>query len=351
MPTLKDVAKTAGVSVCTVSRVLNGNHVAGRISQACVKKVLAAAKRVGYRPNYHARSLQTGLAQTVGLLVDRGAGEADGYGFWSKMVLGVQAEAIERGYDCLVIGKGPRDESPVQAGLRYVRERRIDCMVVPGYSYLAHSSPELHEEGVPAVLLMYRRDTPLPVVGNDAAPGIAEAVKHLAGLGHEHLLWLGPEGRADGEGAYRQKAFEAAAKKVGVTASAELYAPNENVAEDPISSGAYEAVTSLLSRKRAFTAIVCYNERAAFGVYAAAHRAGLSIPGDLSAVGFDDLHAHMAYPPMTVVSHMLAEIGRRAAAIAIEMASDAKKRKRYTKHRELLPSKLVVRASSGQAKA
>jgi DNA-binding LacI/PurR family transcriptional regulator len=333
-----------------VSRVLNGNHVQGRISPACVKKVMAAAKRVGYRPNYHARSLQTGLAHTLGLLVDAGAGEVDRHGFWSQMVLGVQAGAIACGYDVLVIGKGRRDESPVTAGLRYVRERRIDCMVVPGYSFLAHSSPELHEEGVPAVLLMYHKDTPLPVVGNDAAPGIAAAVKHLAGLGHEHLLWLGPASPADGEAARRMKAFEAATKKHKLQSSRETFAQSERKAEDPIAAGAFDAMVERLKSKRTFTGIVCYNERTAFGAYAAAHRAGLAVPGDLSVVGFDDIHAHMAHPPMTVASHMLAEIGRRAAAIAVEMAGNPKKQKRYANHREMLPSELVIRASTGRAK-
>ena len=103
--------------------------------------------------------------------------------------------------------------------------------------------------------------------------------------------------------------------------------------------------------RHSFTAVVCYSERTAFGAYAAAHRAGMRIPEDLSVVGFDDLHAHMAHPKMTVVSHMLAEAGRRAAAIAIEIAADPKKRKSYTAYRELLPSELIVRSSTGRAPA
>jgi DNA-binding LacI/PurR family transcriptional regulator len=99
------------------------------------------------------------------------------------------------------------------------------------------------------------------------------------------------------------------------------------------------------------TAVVCFDERMAFGVYAAANELGLRIPDDLSVIGFDDIHASMAYPAMTVVSHMLQQIGRSAARLALEMVGDRRAWKRLRGRRERVPATLVIRQSTGPAPA
>ena len=101
---------------------------------------------------------------------------------------------------------------------------------------------------------------------------------------------------------------------------------------------------------RRATAVVAYNEPVGFGVYAAAMELGLRIPGDLSVVSFDDVYAHMAYPPMTVVSLMMYHVGQRAVQIVMEMAGDAEASRRLRRDRYKVTCQLVLRKSTGPAR-
>jgi DNA-binding LacI/PurR family transcriptional regulator len=126
----------------------------------------------------------------------------------------------------------------------------------------------------------------------------------------------------------------------------------------PLSAGfsatirlAQEEALRLLARDKSVTGIICFNEAIAEGVYAAAAERGRRIPKDLSVVGFDDIHAHFAVPPMTVASHMLPAIGRRAAELAVSLAKRKARMQTFLGHRETIPAQLIVRESTGLARA
>ena len=340
---LKDVAEKAGVSVWTVSKVLNPGADNARISDECAKSVRAVAETLGYRPNFHARSLQTGRTHALGLVLQGSDGcDVPRDQFWSFMLRGVETRARSLGYDVLIIGpKGTRNE--IERGVEYVKEQRVDALVVPGYMSAVAYSDMLENYDVPAVLATSprpsRRHT---VVEFDPAPGIAAAVEHLAALGHRKLLWLGPD---HDDGRNRLAAFTRAARTVGVSGRVVVFKTAASGTEDFIAEG-QRAFSVQLKEKFSATGVICYNEAAALGVYAAAAESGLKIPRDLSVIGFDDIHAAMALPPMTVASHMLEEIGARAAELAVELAE--KRGKRRKPRVETVASKLVVRSSTAQ---
>jgi len=349
MASLKDVAERAGVSICTASRVLGGRYLEGRISRACAARVLEVAREIGYRPNYHARSLRRGRARAVGLLLERPTHGLDSFGFWGQMIAGVDIEARLRGYDFLVVGAGA-DDTVADAGLRYLRERRVDCLVVPGYLYFARTTPELHRRDVNAVLVEYQGRTPLPVVELDDAAGIAAAVRRLAELGHREILWLSPREARHPSVGRRREAFFRTAGELGLAAlDCPADARGDSAGPEGLVEAGHDALLAELRRGVRASAVVCYDEPRAFGAYAALAEFGLRIPEDVSVVGFDDIHARVARPPMTVVSHMLGELGRRAAALAIEMATDEKARARLCGKRVKIPAELVERGSIGPA--
>jgi LacI family transcriptional regulator len=348
---LADVAERARVSVATVSKIVNRANGWDMYSKECVERVLAAAEDLGYRPNYHARSLQTGRANALGLVTAPPEGDAGWNEFWAAAIAGADAEAMATENQFIIIGPSGR-ESGIARGLGFWQERRIDALIAP--SFIEAIYPDAcADTGAPLVLMGRSLEvSAVPCVDLDDAVGIREAVAHLAELGHRQLLWFGPDRPGDAVATGRLAACQASALEHGCEAHA-LRVPC------PATGWPTSSEEAVAWARAAFldgwqsgphgTAVVCYDERMAFGVYAAAVKLGLRIPDDLSVVGFDDIHASMAYPAMTVVSHRLQQIGRRAAALALEMVGDRKRWRSLRGHREHIPARLVIRQSTGPA--
>jgi LacI family transcriptional regulator len=237
----------------------------------------------------------------------------------------------------------------VENGLRFVRERRVDALIVPGVLCGAAELALLESADVPVVLAQFEGRTSLPVVRLDDGSGVRALVEHLVGLGHRELLWVGPAG----DGSYtrhRRAAFRQAVATHGV-AGHELdldQAPTNCPMPDAGSlNAARRAMQGLLASESrpAFTAVMCCREITALGVYAALAEAGLRIPDDISVSGYDDVLAETAWPPMTVASHMLGEIGSAAARLVMQ-ASEEGGMGALRGHVEEIESRIVVRAST-----
>lgn len=349
---LKDVADKAGVSIWTVSKVLNPAADRARISLACVRKVVKAANALGYSANYHARSLQTGRAHALGLLM----GEATNVWvnpFWAHLLGGIEAEARRLGYDVVVIGPAG-NQSDAERGINYIKTQRVDALIVPGHLSADFRNGRMESLDLPIVVAASRRKSRHWVVEVDPAPGVVEAVEYLASLGHKDLLWLEIDESRSPESIERRDAFEKAAGAAKIrTRQIAFNWSAEASSLDHVIRAARSRFLPLLKKPHSFTGVVCFNEAAALGVYAAAAELGLSIPRDLSVVGFDDLYAHVALPGMTVASHMLPEIGARAAELAVKLASGTKPLsylpENGAENRLLrVPSKLVVRSSTAK---
>ena len=352
MVRLKDVAEQAGVSIGTASKVLNGSRADLAFSADCVRRVRRAARELGYAPNYLARGLQTGRSYALGMALGA-LGRNAWSDFWSQMLGGMVGQAHALGYHCITIGAedGP---SSVHKGLRFLRERRVDGLIVPGFACPSQVPLELLEPAGPVVLINFFHETSLPSVELDGASGMAAAVRHLRDLGHRRLLWIGQPAERHPSSEERRGAFWSAVREGGLEGEEVVLpvipAAYEEVLPDVIAGSCAE----LLERWRGglgATGLICYDEGIAFGAYAALAQMGLRVPQDVSVVGFDDIYAHVAWPPMTVVSHMLGQMGSAAAEMAVQMAEDEPDAAPDAGLRRRIPAELVVRKSTGPAPA
>ncbi len=344
--TIEDVARRAKVSPGTVSKVLNPSSESGRISEACSQAVRKAALQLGYQPNYHARSLLTGKARAIGVVLNQGDAEENGAPFWAPMFNAIDTTIRASGRHVVIVG-AVDDLTDVANGLRFLNEHRVDALVIPGFVFAAHPISATMDSALPIVLTEFHGPTSLPVVNLDDAVGVVEAVTHLAQLGHRRLLWMGPPPELHRSCAVRRDAFLKAVQNLGLE-STELCLVRPRTDQEQVAA-ARASLLNFIAEHSGFTAVVCYEETAALGAYAALANAGLRVPEDVSVIGFDDIYAPVAWPPMTAISHQLQKIGRVAALRAIELASSDTARAGFQQQIEQIPSQLMIRQSTATA--
>ncbi|MGN9842129.1 LacI family DNA-binding transcriptional regulator [Nonomuraea sp. H19] len=327
--TLKDVAARAGVSVSTVSLVLNGRD-ARRVKPAIGERVRQAADELGYAPNLLARSLRTRHTKTIGLLSDMVATTP----FAGRMLKGAQEAAWQAGYVLLLIdtgGMADLEHSAIQA----LAQRNVDALI---YACMYHREIDVPEipDGLPLVVLDGR-----PLAGTadwvipDERGGARAAVEHLLAAGHRRIGFC-----TSGEDvpAARER-LETFTETLGADFDPSLVARGESGDVH----GGVRAAGELLGRRDRPTALFCFNDRMAMGAYRAARTAGLSVPGDVSIVGFDD-QEHLADaldPGLTTVALPHYEMGVWAARRALARAGSGAPGGEHA----LMPCPLVVRDS------
>jgi LacI family transcriptional regulator len=329
-PTIHDVASLAGVSVATVSRVLNEKAI---VRQETVKRVLDAAKELQYVPHGGARSLSMRQTSTVGVVLPDLHGE-----FFSEVIRGIDIAARRRGFHLLVSGSHS-DWSEMTAMALAVRGR-VDGLIVMVPDMEPDEVQARLPGGVPIVLLNCRSTTTWSIVIDNAA-GAEAMVVHLASLGHRDIAFIaGPEGNADA--AERIRGWRSGRERVGAPPRDEFLCPG-----DFSENSGYEAAYALLSAPRRPSAIFAANDAMAIGALSAVRELGLTVPGDLAVVGFDDIPiARFVSPPLTTVSVEIAELGRRAFELFMEGSEPG------TEPRlETLETHLVIRESCGAGAA
>lgn len=354
MVRLKDIAEAAEVSVGTVSKVLNGTQGDQQFGEECVERIRDAAKKLGYVPNYHARSLQTGRARALGIALSSSGLHQEGWEhFWALMMRGIFERSRELGYHVVSVTTTEKDlHDPVDVGMQFLRESRIDALLVPPFDEVLNRDTGYDDAAGPVILIDQPQFAEMPGVDLDGAVGIRKTVEHLAELGHEKIAWVGPPESYNRTVAPRSQAFHDAAKKAGLQ-SKEILCPfashpeKETLAQRlDISRRAFIEAEVIRNQ---VTGVVCFEESIALGIYAAAQELRISIPDDLSVIGFDDIFASTAWPPMTVVSHMLPELGRKAVEIAIDIIENKGKAEVENTQRKI-DSRLIVRSSTAAPK-
>lgn len=301
--TIKQVAAEAGVSITTVSHVLN-NVPGKRINGDTRDRVQAAAANLGYAPNLLAQSLRMQRSHTIGLIGDEIATTP----FAGKIILGAQDVATANDSIVLVVNTGYEHD---------VESREIDELLrrqVDGILYAAmyHRPVELPKalKNIPTVLVNASCTTPgVPWVVPDEAAGGEDAAETLLAAGHRRLAFINdvdeiPAAYGREEGFRRRVAMWGLAQDTVRVVTAET---------DP--QGGYEAAMQLLSGDDPPTGLFCFNDRMAMGVYRAAAELGLRIPDDVSIVGFDnqELIADGLYPGLTTIELPHYEMGVWAA--------------------------------------
>lgn len=326
---MADVAKLAGVSGQTVSRVANGN---ARVTQATREKVEAAMERLGYRANIAARALATGRFGTIGVVMFS-LGAVGNIRIVEAVVAGAQA----RGYSVSVAVVDTPTEQDVRAAVRGLTDRAVDGVIVIEARVLDTPHLKLPDE-VPVVIADSRSTHGHPTFGMDEAAGARAAVDHLLDLGHATVHHLaGPSG--SNPAAKRRAAWKRALQR------AERAVPAPVVGDWSPMSG-YEAARRLLTDE-SVTAVFAANDQMAVGVLRAADERGLRVPDDLSVVGFDDLDfTPFLTPPLTTVRQDLGVVGRRCLDHLLAQIESTPQAATARRDGRLVRPELVVRAST-----
>jgi LacI family transcriptional regulator len=334
---VRTVADKAGVSIATVSRVLNGK---APVKAETRERVLAVVKRMGYAPHPAARSLKARRTETLGVVLPDLYGE-----FYSELLRGIDRAARREGFHVLVSGSHS-DRGEVEAVLAALRGR-VDALVLmfPDIGPEALAPPLLD---VPAVLLNCAvAGQPCHSLRIDNYGGAAAVVRYLAGLGHRRIAFVaGPPSNLDA--AERRRGFLAEVRKAGGALAATILRGGFTEesgfrAGQQLLAAPHQGVKVSTPGSNLPTAIFAANDAMALGCLHALRQHGLDVPGDVSLVGFDDIPAaRYVQPPLTTVRVPIAELGERAVARALEAVRLGTPR-RQTEER--LPVALVERSS------
>jgi LacI family transcriptional regulator len=320
-PTISQVAEAAGVSRATVSRAFTRPDMLGADT---VRRVMAIAKKIGYVPNHTARALSTGRYGNVALIVPDVANP-----FFPPLIRAAQVEAEKLDF-CVFLGNS--DENPEQ------EEKLVSRFSTQVEGFIL-ASTRLSDERIRAArrpLVLINRDIAgIPRVLMDSGTGVAEAVDHLASLGHERIAYVsGPK-----------NSWSNAQRRAAVQRRAKLHKLQVLIVPAQMASfeTGYAAAPAILDYRA--TAAVAFDDLMAQGTLAGLAARGVAVPADFSIVGCDDVLGAMTYPPLSSVSNACAEAGR----VAISLLMDTLKTRAVRDIRYVLGTKLVIRKTTGNA--
>jgi DNA-binding LacI/PurR family transcriptional regulator len=328
VPSIKDIARLAGVSHCTVSRAL---HHSPLISPKTAERIREIAKRSGYVPNAVARSLVSRSTHTVGVVVTTIADP-----FIGEVVEGIELTANEHGYSVILANSNadPEREMKVVDGFS---QRRVDGILVAASRVGALHDKRLAGANVPIVLINNQHPGDFAhSVGIDNVAASRELVRHLLDLGHRRIAYIG-----DRLG-YQSDAERFAGYRAMLKLARQKVAPELVIRGDGKPEEGERAAMQLLQLPEPPTAIFCYNDMTALGALRAAGTCGLRVPDDVSIAGFDDLFvASFTSPPLTTIRQPKREMGRRAMSILLQLLAGEEPESRI-----VLPGELIVRGST-----
>ena len=274
-PGIIAVAKQANVSIATVSRVLNKR---GTVQPELAKRVREAIQQTGYLPNVSARSLSSGRSRIFGVIISNLMNP-----FFPELLQSFEEHAVAAGYEVLVASTA-YDLQRMGSCIDRMLERKVDGVAVMTFGIEGPLLSRFVDHGIPLVFMDKAPEGPHNfAIEVDYASGIQQAIQHLAVLGHRRIGFIsGPEQQVSV--ANRMRAIERAARDIGLTYDPELLYAGDHTLE----SGE-QGLARFLALKSPPTAILCSNDLSAIGVMHGAEERGLSIPHDLSLIGFDGI--------------------------------------------------------------
>jgi len=342
-PTIYDVARAAGVSIASVSRVLNGQR---NPRQETRERVLAAVAELGFAPDGAARALSARLKEVVGVIVRRPAAdmdedlfadEAESLQYPDLINRGIETAAQRRGFDLLIRSVGITEHDP--GGRTLALARKSDGLILHDRVLDPDQMDRLSRQLPIVTLAGYATPTTANVHGDNKA-GMRALARHLLrDHGYRSLGYLG--GYADSpDSIERREVLEA---EVAAAGAALEYGPEWQGYY--FASGGAQVINQLLSAgHRLPRAIVCANDQTAFGVMSALRKHGLSVPGQVAVTGFDDIPlARHLRTSLTTVRQPIKEMGTAAFDVLYSMLN----RERLPARDIVLPTELIRRESCG----
>jgi DNA-binding LacI/PurR family transcriptional regulator len=323
---MADVARLAGVSAQTVSRVSNGHP---SVIGSTRRQVLAAMQELGYRPNSAARALKYGEFRTLGVILFTLSTTGN-----SRTLEAIATHAADEGYAITLIPVALPTRDRVLGAFTRLGELAVDGVIVIMEVHLLDTATVTLPPGLPVVVVDSNGGDRYGVVDSDQTAGARQAVQHLLDLGHR-TVWhvAGPE--ESFAGTRRAAAWRATLTDAGAPV------PPMRRGDWSAESG-YHAGLALAAQPDC-TAVFAANDQMALGLLRALYEAGRMVPRDVSVVGFDDIpEAGSFIPPLTTVRQDFAEVGRRCVQRILRQIRHAP----VDPHTTLVPTRLVERLST-----
>lgn len=329
---LKDIARELNVSVITVSKAVRGNS---DISEATRQRVLKRIKELDYQPNMTARSLATGRSFFVGLVVPNLLNP-----FFTELATSLGGTLRKQSYG-LIISSSENDPQIEQSEIRMMLARKVDALLIASCQAKLDGFLSVHSQDTPFALL----DRSFPhlranFVGSDDCLGGRLATEHLIQLGRKRLAYIGSPDVSPAADRYR--GFRLALRDHDIDLREDRVLPGPYAQESGDNIG-YDLMRQLLRHRSRPNGVFCHNDVVAIGAVKATLDAGLSIPGDIAFVGFDNVkYSKFLQIPLTSVDQSTTKLGETAAQLALDLVM-----KKIDKPKTiLLAPTLVVRESS-----
>lgn len=328
---IRDVARRARVSIATVSRTVNRIT---SVDPELAKRVWKAVEEVGYVPNPQARALVSGRSHTLGLIVSEITNP-----FFPELVQEFDNLAVAQGYE-VMLGSTNYDPTRTESLVHRMLQRSVDGVAVMTFGVEEDLVNKLVENQFPLVFVDAGPRLPsVRILKVNYGEGIREAVQHLAALGHRKIAFIsGPLNLRSAMN--RRDAFRASVAELGITVPARHIVEGDHTME-----GGIAAMEKLVALGDLPTAVVCSNDMTAIGALHALHRTTRTVPGDISVVGFDDIHlAQFILPPLTTVQMSCRDLA--SAAIQALRAGIEPDHPRAAQKEWPISTHLVVRQST-----
>lgn len=329
---MKDLADRLGLSVSVVSRALNGKAREYRISEETEKAIRAEAARLGFSVNRLARSLRLKKTLTVGLLVPDISNN-----FFSTVAQSVEDTARRRGYS-IILCDTKEDEEIERESLKVMRARTVDGFLISPVGQSSEHILKLYHDGVPVVLIdRFFPGADLPYVTSNNFAGAYDGTIYLLQRGHHEIGFIQglPESQTNIE---RLNGYRKALAEYDLAFQESLV-----IGKDFGERNGFDSALRLFARKNRPTALFVTSAVGALGAMRACAARSLSVPGDVSIIGFDDYpYAPLLSPPLTTIAQQSEAIGRAASELLLDWLEDGKQPEGKG---IVLDTRLVVRAS------
>jgi len=330
-PSMADVARLAGVSSQTVSRVSNGQ---ANVDEATRARVLEAMHTLGYRPNGAARALKSGRFHTIGVIITTLHTLGN-----MRTLDAVATEAARADHSVLLMPIADPTLRGVSGAYQRLSAQAVDGAVIILEARFLDQAEFALPPGIPVVVVDSGAGPGYTVVDTDQAMGARQATEHLLGLGHRQVWHIaGPE--TSFSATHRAESWARTLRAAGLT-------PPPLLRGDWTADSGYRHGLSL-GRRSGVTAVFAANDEMALGAMRALHELGRDIPGDVSVVGFDDMDvAGSLWPPLTTVRQDFATVGRLSIRKLLAKVAGTSQDNDTT----MVPTSLVIRSSTASPPA
>jgi DNA-binding LacI/PurR family transcriptional regulator len=327
--TLYDVARHSGVSYQTVSRVINRHP---SVSDETRERVQRAIIELDYRPNRAAQSLAGTKSRTLAMVTYG----LNNYGP-AQMVINIEQACREAGYDLIFTNVSDHHLTTLNGSIEYIRRWDIDgLLLITPVEGMSYDELAAMFGNIPVALIGTRLGSSAPSIVVDQTAGTRQITEHLIDLGHTRFCEIsGPLQWFDAQ--ERHDSWLETLQKHGLT-------PGESIIGDWSAASGYEAARNLLARGKRFTALVVANDQMAIGAIHALREQGLSVPQDISVVGFDDIpEAAFSGPPLTTIRQDFAKLGRQGVEHLIQRIANPA----HQSAQVVIEPELIIRQSTG----